>query len=98
VAAIAAAAPVGVEYGLPDAEDDVALTAAAVVEAARAEAAPAVIDRGAFTVSMAGSGWVVKAPCTRCPTCRVASAARDACARRAAATSIAVDAFDVVLA
>jgi hypothetical protein len=49
-------------------------------------------------VSMAGSGWVVKAPCTRWAACRVASAARDACARRAAATSRAVDAFAVVLA
>lgn len=63
VAAIAAAAPVGVEYGLPDAEDGGA--SAAAVEAARAEAAPVATDRGAFAGSMAGSGWVVKAPCTR---------------------------------
>jgi hypothetical protein len=63
VAAIAAAAPVGVECGLPDVEDGGA--SAAAVEAARAEAAPVAIDRGAFTGSMAGSRWVVKAPCTR---------------------------------
>jgi hypothetical protein len=63
VAAIAAAAPVGVEYGLPDVADGGASVAA--VEAARAEAAPVATDRGAFTGSMAGSGWVVKAPCTR---------------------------------
>jgi hypothetical protein len=63
VAAIAAAAPLGVEYGLPDVADGRASVAA--VEAARAEAAPVATDRGAFTGSMAGSGWVVKAPCTR---------------------------------